>query len=91
MLELFFFFWLEKIYLGNNLNRWLTMYIYEKRGSALKVIIYVTLAGIIVFLSTYIFYLEKVEGENISNKDVFNKTLSIPTNILGSFSRIFVL
>ena len=64
------------------------MYIYEKKGSALKVIIYVTLVGIIVFLSTYIFYLEKVEGENISNKYVSysGKSNEVNTNNLQSTS-----
>lgn len=44
------------------------MYIYEKKGSALKVIIYVTLIAIIIFLLAYVFYLDK------SNKDVTNNS-----------------
>ena len=63
------------------------MYIYNKTGSALKVIIYVTLIGIIVFLSTYIFYIDNAQEnqDNINyvsysqkmldNKEEFNKNL----------------
>lgn len=46
------------------------MYIYEKKGSALKGIIYVTLIGIIVFLSVYIFYLDNEEENTNQNNFV---------------------
>ncbi len=42
------------------------MYIYEKRGSALKIIIYITLIAIIIFLLAYIYYLDKT-GDNQEN------------------------